>query len=104
MNNREGQCGAWSYNKIEEECYLHTVNANCGQLDKQEVDSDWISGYNQDNPCWSTRNDCPCDVKRRQKLPGTAHSTDEGSTPLHASVSTIEYCNLIPYKFTVQNS
>jgi len=82
---RGGKCGAWSYNKIEEECYLHTVNANCGQLDKQEVDSDWISGYNQNNPCWSTRNDCPCDVKTRQKVLGTAHSTDEGSTPLHAS-------------------
>jgi len=82
---RQGQCGAWSYNKIEEECYLHTVNANCGQLDKQEVDSVWISGYNQENVCWSTRNDCPCSVVDRQKLGGTQHSTDEGSTPLHAS-------------------
>jgi len=82
---RQGKCGAWSYNKIEEECYLHTVNANCGQLDKQDVDSEWISGYNQNNPCWSTRNDCPCDVKKRQTVSGTAHSTDEGSTPLHAS-------------------
>jgi len=82
---RAGSCGAWSFNKNEEICYLHTVNANCGQLDKREANSGWISGYNQNNPCWSTKNDCPCDVKARQKVPGTAHSTDGNDTPLHAS-------------------
>jgi len=92
---RKGKCGAWSYNKTEELCYLHTVNANCGQLDKQKDDIEWISGYNQNNPCWSTKNDCPCDVLRRQDVSGTAHSTGDGSTPLHASgeVGTVDSNN-----------
>jgi len=81
---RQGKCGAWSFDKNEETCYLHTINANCGQFDKREEDSAWISGYSQLNPCWSTKNDCPCDIKRRQKVSGTAHATDV-STPLHAS-------------------
>jgi len=82
---RSGLCGAWSFDKNEEECHLHTINVNCGQFGKQASDSNWISGYNQFNPCWSTKNDCPCDVAARQKKPGTAHAAGDGSTPLHAS-------------------
>ena len=72
--------------KEEELCYLHTVNSNCGQFDKREEISDWISGYNQQNKCWSTRNDCPCDLKTRLQRLGTAHGA--GNPKLHASVST----------------
>lgn len=82
---RQGECGAWSFHKEEELCYLHTVNSNCGQFDKREEISDWISGYNQQNKCWSTRNDCPCDLKTRLQRLGTAHGA--GNPKLHASGS-----------------
>ena len=60
--NRVGQCGAWSFDTFEEICYLHTAYSCCGQFDKRESDSNFISGYTCDQ-CWSTRNDCPCGQK-----------------------------------------
>merc|ERR1711976_1012296 len=63
---RCGQCGAWSYNDAEGECYLHTANACCGQKGKEESNSDWISGYFCIK-CWSTEAgaDCPCSLQKR---------------------------------------
>jgi len=60
--SRVGQCGAWSFDTFEEICYLHTAYSCCGQFDKRESDSNFISGYTCDQ-CWSTRNDCPCGKK-----------------------------------------
>ena len=63
---RCGQCGAWSYNDAEGECYLHTANACCGQKGKEESNSDWISGYFCIK-CWSTEAgaECPCSLRKR---------------------------------------
>ena len=63
---RCGQCGAWSYNDVEGDCYLHTADACCGQKGNQEANSDWISGYFCIK-CWSTEAgaDCPCSLQKR---------------------------------------
>jgi len=61
---REGNCGAWSFDAVTETCYLHNVDACCGQRGKQEEELAFISGYNCPC-CWSTRNECPCDLKER---------------------------------------
>ena len=85
-------------------CFLHTVDGCCGQRDKQETNSDFISGISHliqiylknvilntisikfenwtayiiemlnfwltplgyyCNQCWSTKKNCPCDLKER---------------------------------------
>jgi len=63
---RCGQCGAWSYNDLEGECYLHTADACCGQKGKQVSTSGWISGYFCIK-CWSTEAgaECPCSLQKR---------------------------------------
>jgi len=63
---RCGHCGAWSYDDINGDCYLHTADACCGQKGKQEKDSGWISGYFCIK-CWSTGSgtECPCSLKKR---------------------------------------
>ena len=63
---RSGFCGAWSFDVVNEVCYLHNIDACCGQKDKQEVDNNFISGY-LCKQCWSTRNDCPCTLAERQQ-------------------------------------
>ena len=75
-------CGAWSYDDIEGKCFLHTIDACCGQFDKQEESENWISGYIC-NQCWSTRNECPCDlVERSQGCDGsTAFSSGAAKPP-----------------------
>ena len=65
FNYRCGICGAWSFNKIEQKCYLHTTDACCGQLNKREHHSDFTSGYVCPQ-CSSTRNNCPCDHRIRR--------------------------------------
>merc|ERR1712066_55911 len=57
-NKNETHCGAWSFDKDNQICYIHNVEACCGQLDKQKANPDFVSGYICPN-CWSTRNDCP---------------------------------------------
>lgn len=54
-------CSAWSFDKENKICYIHNVYACCGQRDKQEKNKSFISGYICPY-CWSTRNDCPCDL------------------------------------------
>jgi len=66
-NTKEGICGAWSYDALNLKCYLHNVDACCGQKEKQErVDvEEFISGYVCPH-CWSTYNECPCGLEWRQ--------------------------------------
>ena len=59
-------CGAWSFDGSANQCYLHSVDACCDQLEKQEASSTWISGY-YCPVCWSTKNYCPCSVAKRAK-------------------------------------
>jgi len=84
---RQGNCGAWSYDDEEGECFLHTIESCCGQFGKRKKDSNWISGY-ACHKCWSTRRgtDCPCPRKERQQVPNTAHGAG-GRAPLHATSS-----------------
>jgi len=85
--NRQGKCGAWSFDKNEETCYLHTVDSCCGQFGKRKRNSNWISGY-ACHKCWSTKKntDCPCPQKERQQGPNIAQGAG-GRVPLHATSS-----------------
>jgi len=84
---RQGNCGAWSFDKEEEICYIHTVESCCGQFGKRKKDPDWVSGY-VCHKCWSTKRntDCPCSIQERQQVPNTAHGAG-GRAPLHATSS-----------------
>ena len=62
--NRNGICGAWSFDALNEICYIHNIDACCGQRTKREEELTFISGYNCPC-CWSTYNECPCDLKER---------------------------------------
>jgi len=82
-----GKCGAWSFDETKGVCYLHTVDSCCGQREKQETNPQFTSGY-YCNHCWSTKNDCPCDLKERLKVPLTEeckgvnqHSNEGAVTP-----------------------
>jgi len=86
---RKPTCGAWSFDKFEEVCYLHNVESCCGQFGKRERNSEWVSGYSSNNKCWSTKagTDCPCSVDERLKAQaGTQHGAG-GKAPLHATSS-----------------
>ena len=74
FKTRPGLCGAWSFDNAEGKCYLHTVDACCGQFGKQEANPDWISGYVCPH-CWSTKGetDCPCTINERTVVPKTAN-------------------------------
>jgi len=84
---RQGNCGAWSFDKEEESCYLHTVESCCGQFGKRARDPNWVSGY-VCHKCWSTKRgtDCPCPIEERTMAPKTAHGAG-GRAPLHATSS-----------------
>jgi len=86
-DERIGSCGAWSFDKENLLCYLHTVDSCCGQFGKRENDNNFISGY-VCPICWSTKagTGCPCSVKDRTEVPGTKHSTG-GANPLHNSAA-----------------
>jgi len=77
------QCGAWSYDTEELKCHLHTVDSCCGQFDKREPVSGFISGY-VCKSCWSTRGECPCPAGERFRKVGTAHSTG-GQPVMHVN-------------------
>ena len=66
LRNGKGGCGAWSYDKEEGDCFIHNVDACCGQFGKQEKNPNFTSGYSC-NICWSTKRDtdCPCSADDR---------------------------------------
>jgi len=84
-NSRPGTCGAWSFDKENLECFMHTVESCCGQFGKRETNPNFISGY-VCRDCWSTKaeTDCPCGLGKRTEKPGTAHSSG-ANHPLHQS-------------------
>ena len=84
---RTGLCGAWTFNHNNSQCYLFSSNACCGQLEKREPDSDSISGYTC-LKCWSTHNECPCGLKKREEDFTTTFIAGGGRVPnLGATVS-----------------
>jgi len=101
-NNVTGICGAWSFNSLNGHCFLHTVDACCGQLDKQVKEDGYISGYVCPH-CWSTRKKCPCTLDIRQNCATcSAHSssggteiiqtTSAGILEVHATIVNIDVC------------
>ena len=81
------QCGAWSFDTSNSNCYLHSVKSCCGQFGKRQRNQEWISGYSCDK-CWSTkrRTDCPCSEDDR--LTKTVPQRGAGGVlPLHATSS-----------------
>ena len=85
--NRPGTCGAWSFDKENLECYMHTVESCCGQFGKRETNPNFVSGY-VCRDCWSTKagTDCPCGLGERTEKPGTAHSSG-AKHPLHQTAT-----------------
>ena len=82
-------CGAWSFDTVEEVCYIHTVDSCCGQFGKRVQDSEWISGY-ACHQCWSTLEgtECPCPVEERNVIPVTSTAfTAGGRSPFHETSS-----------------
>jgi len=84
---RAGLCGAWSFDTVEEVCYIHTVDSCCGQFGKRVQNSEWISGYSC-HQCWSTMEgtECPCPLEDRNVIPVIAFGSG-GRSPLHATSS-----------------
>jgi len=83
---RRGVCGAWSFDFSTQTCYLHSVDACCGQFGKREESQDYISGYTC-SVCWTTKNECPdsmCPLKNRQYDGQTAFGAG-GQRPTHAT-------------------
>ena len=80
------QCGAWSFDTSNSNCYLHSVISCCGQFGKRQINPEWISGYSC-NKCWSTkrRTDCPCSEEDR--LTTVPQRGAGGVLPLHATSS-----------------
>ena len=82
-------CGAWSFDTVEEVCYIHTVDSCCGQFGKRVQDSEWISGY-ACHRCWSTLEgtECPCPVEERNVLPVISTAFNSGGrSPFHETSS-----------------
>jgi len=83
-DSRKGQCGAWSYDKKELICYLHTVDSCCGQFGKREINEDFVSGY-ACNACWSTKSgtECPCSVEDRLGTSSIKHCNGCAKPSIH---------------------
>jgi len=84
---RCGKCGAWSFDDLNGLCYLHTIDACCGQVGKRQPDTNFISGYHCPQ-CSSSQNDCPCSLKQRLKGDFDCSSTEFGdgaTTPEYTS-------------------
>ena len=80
-------CGAWSFDASTNHCYLHSVDACCGQHEKREEASSWISGYYCPE-CWSTRNECPCTLYDRAGKPSPLFvASGERATSTSSAVS-----------------
>ena len=91
LRNGKGGCGAWSYDKEEGDCFIHNVDACCGQFGKQEKNPNFTSGYSC-NICWSTKKgtDCPCSADDRTPEAESAHST--GADSPKSLTSTVSFC------------
>lgn len=78
--DKEGICGAWSYDKEEEDCYIHNVESCCGQRGKQEKNPSFVSGY-RCTVCWSTKEgtDCPCSIEERNSATSFSGHTSGGA-------------------------
>jgi len=85
---RCGFCGGWSFDDIEGICYLHNIDACCGQINKQEANPNFISGYVCPK-CSSTFNDCPCDRKKRREQCNTAQSSGAEETDYNTSAGLL---------------
>lgn len=81
---RPGNCGAWSYDVENSQCYIHNVESCCDQKSKTEISENFISGYACPH-CWSTRNECPCPIKDRQKGKDGISHTSGGSKLIQSS-------------------
>jgi len=89
-NKNKGVCGAWSFDALTETCQLFNVDACCGQLDKQENAASFISGYACPH-CWSTHNECPCGLARRQACPTCSlHSAGAGKPTLTSPTGLLQ--------------
>ena len=129
INFRCGKCGAWSFDETKGVCFLYTVNSCCGQREKQETNLQFTSGnasiilsrilcwHNFDkmltnliltsgyycNHCWSTKNDCPCDLKDRLKVPlteeckGVNQQSNEGAVTPQLTSSVVSFIYIIWY-------
>ena len=95
FRKRSGICGAWSFDVVNEVCYLHNIDSCCGQKDKQEVDDNFISGYTC-KQCWSTRNDCPCTLAERQLSALDGKQISAGAKPKTVT-STVRYIHTLDY-------
>ena len=101
-NKETGICGAWSFDAVKGHCFLHNVDACCGQLDKQVKEEGFVSGYACPH-CWSTRNDCPCKFSFRQHCDTcSAQNTAGGSKPIHSTsaVRLLSFLNGFRITFT----
>jgi len=115
-NIESNMCGAWTYDALNGNCYLHNVDACCGQWDKQEKDPGFISGYACPH-CWSTRKShsdsewcgtesTHCDLRLRQTCrtctihnSGAAESLDlsspAGLLRVDVTILNIDVCQCI---------
>ena len=93
-NCRCDKCGAWSYDKLEGICYIHSVNACCGQKTKQIDDSNFVSGYRCPR-CSSTKDKCPCSLEELVRGPvgcaSAAFSNNDGK-PEYTNPTVSQSC------------
>ena len=91
--SRCDKCGAWSYDKLEGICYIHSVNACCAQKTKQIDDYNFVSGYRCPR-CSSTKDKCPCSlaelVKGSAGCASTAFANDGKPDYTNPTVSKME--------------
>jgi len=83
-------CGAWSFDASTNECYLHSVDACCGQHEKREEFSSWISGY-YCPLCWSTRNECPCALYDRNEKVNSQFLADGRRATTKSNAARVSY-------------
>ena len=93
-NFRRAICGGWNYEFNENTgkgvCQLKSVNACCDQFSKRIESANTISGYIC-RECWSTRNECPCQLGKG--LGSRFQSAAERARITNPTVrSTIQLC------------
>ena len=103
INHRCGVCGAWSYSIRDATCYLHTADACCSQKNKQQVDSNFVSGFFC-TKCWTTKADCGsfcplskrlegqigCSIKQSNAAKGPQYQTPTVSTTRTLAITALE--------------
>ena len=85
---RSGKCGSWSFDAINNKCYLHDSDGCCKQLTKRVPDENFISGYICPN-CWSTRNDCKHCPKHEREVCFDCSDFCAGCEPPNRASSTV---------------